>query len=130
MAPRGSPRTPFGLTERTPPVRSAGINADSGLWLPGTASSSRTWSGARCSNSEVLLIGDADVRLGDLYVDGIAPVPVYISRPQFAAWEHTHLTIDAVPGRGAGFSLEAPEGVRFLTRSRLLTDEERRVEVS
>lgn len=77
-----------------------------------------------------LLIGDADVRLGNLYVDGIAPVPVYISRPQFAAWEHTHLTIDAVPGRGAGFSLEAPEGVRFLTRSRLLTEEERRVEVS
>jgi len=29
-----------------------------------------------------------------------------------------------VPGRGAGFSLEAPEGVRFLIRSRLMTDEE------
>ena len=34
------------------------------------------------------------------------------------------LTIDVVPGRGAGFSLEAPHGVRFLLRSRLLTDEE------
>ena len=30
----------------------------------------------------------------------------------------------SVPGRGASFSLEAPEGVRFLTRSRLFTDEE------
>jgi uncharacterized protein len=29
-----------------------------------------------------------------------------------------------VPGRGSGFSLEAPEGVRFLTRSRVFTDEE------
>jgi uncharacterized protein (DUF779 family) len=29
-----------------------------------------------------------------------------------------------VPGRGAGFSVEAPEGVRFLIRSRLLLDEE------
>jgi uncharacterized protein (DUF779 family) len=26
-----------------------------------------------------------------------------------------------VPGRSSGFSLEAPEGVRFLIRSRLLT---------
>ncbi|WP_416382470.1 DUF779 domain-containing protein, partial [Nocardia cyriacigeorgica] len=39
-------------------------------------------------------------------------------------WKHTHLTVDVVPGRGSGFSLEAPEGVRFLIRSRLLTDEE------
>ena len=43
---------------------------------------------------------------------------------QFEYWSHTHLTIDVVPGRGAGFSLEAPYGVRFLIRSRLLTDEE------
>ena len=39
-------------------------------------------------------------------------------------WKHTHLTIDLVPGPGAGFSLESPNGVRFLIRSRLLTDEE------
>jgi uncharacterized protein len=29
-----------------------------------------------------------------------------------------------VKGRGSGFSAEAPEGVRFLIRSRLFTDEE------
>ncbi len=39
-------------------------------------------------------------------------------------WKHTHLTIDIVPGRGAGFSLEAPTGNRFLIRSRLFTDQE------
>jgi uncharacterized protein (DUF779 family) len=33
-------------------------------------------------------------------------------------WQHTQLIIDVVTGRGSGFSLEAPEGVRFLTRSR------------
>ena len=44
----------------------------------------------------------------------------WMSGEQFRAWAHTHLTIDAVPGRGSGFSLEAPEGLRFLTRSRLL----------
>jgi uncharacterized protein (DUF779 family) len=43
---------------------------------------------------------------------------------QFELWKHTQLTIDAVPGRGAGFSLEAPEGFRFLTRSRVFTEEE------
>jgi hypothetical protein len=43
---------------------------------------------------------------------------------QFEYWKHTQLTIDVVPGRGSGFSLEAPEGVRFLTRGRVFTDEE------
>jgi uncharacterized protein (DUF779 family) len=47
-----------------------------------------------------------------------------MSAAQFEYWSHTHLTIDVVPGRGAGFSLEAPLGVRFLIRSRLLTEEE------
>ena len=70
-----------------------------------------------------LIVGDADVHLGDLAVDDFT-VPVWMSRSQFAYWRHTHLTIDVVSGRGAGFSLEAPEGVRFLIRSRLLTDEE------
>ncbi|WP_069386426.1 DUF779 domain-containing protein [Cellulosimicrobium cellulans] len=88
------------------------------------------------------LTSDADVHLGDLVVDGSArevagedagadsaapeafTVPVWMSRAQFEYWKHTHLTIDVVPGRGAGFSVEAPEGVRFLIRSRLLTDDE------
>jgi uncharacterized protein (DUF779 family) len=50
--------------------------------------------------------------------------PFYISGPQFEYWKHTHLTVDVVPGRGSGFSVEAPEGVRFLIRSRLFTPEE------
>ncbi|ORA84416.1 DUF779 domain-containing protein [Mycobacterium malmoense] len=68
------------------------------------------------------LVGDRDVLLGVLDVgDG---VPVWISGPQYAAWKHTQLVIDVVPGRGGGFSLEAPEGVRFLSRGRVFTDEE------
>ena len=51
-------------------------------------------------------------------------VPVWISRPQFEYWRYTHITVDVVPGRGAGFSLEAPEGVRFVIRSRMLTEAE------
>jgi uncharacterized protein (DUF779 family) len=69
--------------------------------------------------------GGSDVALGQLRVDGVAePIPVWMSQAQFEYWRHTHLTIDVVPGRGSGFSLEAPEGVRFLIRSRLLTDAE------
>ncbi|MFC4004977.1 DUF779 domain-containing protein [Prauserella oleivorans] len=71
--------------------------------------------------------GASDVHLGDLTVAGVPdPVPVWMSAAQFEYWKHTHLTIDVVPGRGSGFSLEAPEGVRFLIRSRLLTDDELR----
>ena len=47
-----------------------------------------------------------------------------MSVSQYEYWKHTHLTVDVVKGRGSGFSVEAPEGVRFLIRSRLLTDEE------
>lgn len=72
------------------------------------------------------ITGDADVRLGELTVAGAEnfTVPVWMSRNQFEYWKHTHLLIDVVPGRGAGFSLEAPEGVRFLIRSRVFTDDE------
>ncbi|MGW4895943.1 DUF779 domain-containing protein [Kitasatospora sp. NPDC004240] len=77
-----------------------------------------------CYPAGELLISDADVLLGELAVAGIDPVPVWMARDQFAYWSHTHLTIDVVPGRGSGFSLEAPTGRRFLIRSRLLTDAE------
>ncbi|MFE9336776.1 DUF779 domain-containing protein [Streptomyces sp. NPDC007063] len=67
--------------------------------------------------------GDSDVLLGELRIDGVPdPVPFWMSAAQFAYWSHTHLTVDTVQGRGSGFSLEAPEGVRFLIRSRLLED--------
>jgi hypothetical protein len=65
-------------------------------------------------------VGGADVLLGRVAGD----TPFWMSASQYAYWSHTHLTVDVVPGRGSGFSLEAPEGVRFLLRSRLMTDEE------
>ena len=68
----------------------------------------------------------ANSRVGgnDTYLGEIGGCPVYMDADQFAYWKHTQLIIDVVPGRGGGFSLEAPEGVRFLTRSRVFTDEE------
>lgn len=70
-------------------------------------------------------VGGADVLLGEFVIDGIAaPILVWISLEQFEYWKHTHITIDVVPGRGGGFSLETPEGMRFIIRSRLFSDEE------
>lgn len=72
--------------------------------------------------------GDSDVLLGELDVPGVPEgVPFWMSVSQYEYWSHTHLTVDVVPGRGGGFSVEAPEGVRFLIRSRLLDDEELRL---
>jgi uncharacterized protein len=69
--------------------------------------------------------GASDVLLESLAIDGVAePVTFWMSKSQFELWKHTHLTVDVVRGRGSGFSLEAPEGVRFLIRSRLLSAEE------
>ena len=62
-------------------------------------------------------IGERDVLLGE-----IGGAPVYIGGAQYERWRHTQLILDAVPGRGAGFSLEAPTGMRFLTRSCVLPD--------
>jgi uncharacterized protein (DUF779 family) len=69
-------------------------------------------------------VGAVDVHLGDLHIEGLDPIEVFMSRSQFEYWKYTHLTIDVVPGRGAGFSVESPEGKRFLIRSRMLNDDE------
>jgi len=72
-----------------------------------------------CFPEGELLVGDSDVLLGE-----IGGCPFYMSAAQYDYWKHTQLIIDVVPGRGGMFSLEGPEGLRFLTRSRLFSDEE------
>ena len=78
-----------------------------------------------CYEAGEFRTGASDILLAALDVEGLPePVTFWMSAAQFERWRHTHLTIDVVPGRGAGFSLEAPEGLRFITRSRILTMEE------
>jgi uncharacterized protein len=77
-----------------------------------------------------ILVGIIDLRLAvgevptTLPSEDVDAVPVWISGPQFQAWKHTQLVIDLVRGRGSGFSLEAPEGWRFLSRARAFSPEE------
>jgi uncharacterized protein len=72
-----------------------------------------------CYPEQEFEVGGSDVLLGE-----IGGVRFYMSEAQFEYWKHTQLIIDVVPGRGGMFSLEGPEGLRFLTRSRLFTDDE------
>jgi uncharacterized protein (DUF779 family) len=83
-------------------------------------------SGGCCDGSTPMCYPLNEFRVGaqDIFLGTIAGSPFYIGAAQFEYWAHTQLIIDVVPGRGGGFSLEAPEGVRFLTRSRVFTDEE------
>ncbi len=84
-------------------------------------------SGGCCDGSAPMCYPEGDFRVGsrDVHLGEIAGCPFYIGAAQHACWAHTQLIIDVVPGRGAGFSLEAPEGVRFLTRSRVFSEGER-----
>ena len=79
-------------------------------------------SGGCCDNSAAncYLPGEITMGAGDVYLGDIGGSPFYIGRAQYEYWKHTHLTLDVVDGRGSGFSVEAPEGKRFLIRSRLM----------
>ncbi len=72
-----------------------------------------------CYPENEFKVGGNDVRLGQ-----VGCCPFFMDADQFEYWKHTQLIIDVVAERGSGFSLEAPEGLRFLTRSRVFTDEE------
>jgi uncharacterized protein (DUF779 family) len=83
-------------------------------------------SGGCCDGSAPMCYPVGDFRVGpqDVLLGTIGGCEFYIGAAQFEYWRHTQLIIDVVPGRGSGFSAEAPEGVRFLTRSRVFTDAE------
>ncbi len=84
-------------------------------------------SGGCCDGSSPMCYPAGEFRTGaqDVLLGEVIGAPVYIGAAQHDLWSHTQLIIDVVPGRGAGFSLEAPEGVRFLTRGRVFNDNER-----
>lgn len=78
-------------------------------------------SGGCCDGSAPMCYPRGDFKVGtrDVLLGEIGGQPFYIGGDQYERWKHTRLTIDVVQGRGSGFSLEAPEGWRFLTRSDL-----------
>ncbi|HLQ84033.1 MAG TPA: DUF779 domain-containing protein [Pseudogracilibacillus sp.] len=83
-------------------------------------------SGGCCDGSAPMCYENGEFKVGnsDLLLGKIGDSPFYIAKDQYEYWKHTQLIIDVVPGRGGMFSLEGPEGKRFLTKSRVFTEEE------
>ena len=83
-------------------------------------------SGGCCDGSAPMIFEKGDMYLdeSDVLLGQVEGVNFYMNQDQFAYWKHTHLTIDITEGRGASFSLEIPLGLRFIIKSRLLTQEE------
>jgi uncharacterized protein (DUF779 family) len=83
-------------------------------------------SGGCCDGSSPMCYPQGEFRIGqrDVFLGEIEECPFYMGGDQFEYWKHTELTVDVVPGRGGGFSLESPRGFRFLIRSRVFGDEE------
>ncbi|MFA0963647.1 DUF779 domain-containing protein [Roseivirga sp. BDSF3-8] len=72
-----------------------------------------------CYPADDFMIDDNDVLLGH-----VAGCPFYMSKFQYEYWRHTQLTVDITQGRGSSFSVEIPLGLRFVTKSRLFTEQE------
>lgn len=83
-------------------------------------------SGGCCDGSSPMCYAAGDFIIGsqDIWLGQIDGCDFWMSSDQFEYWQHTHLTVDVTPGRGASFSLEIPMGVRFLIRSRLFEPDE------
>jgi len=83
-------------------------------------------SGGCCDGSTPMCFEKGDFKVGgsDVCLGEIAGCEFWMNKDQFEYWQYTHLTIHVTPGRGSSFSLEIPMGIRFITQSRLFTDEE------
>ena len=86
-------------------------------------------SGGCCDGSAPMCYpaGEFNISDTDVYLGNLNGAPFYMGLEQFAYGEHTQLILDVVAGNGGMFSLDNGTGRRFLTRSRLFTDEECRI---
>lgn len=83
-------------------------------------------SGGCCDGSAPMIFEKEDMYLddSDIHLGVLCGVNYYMNNDQFEYWKHTHLTIDITEGRGSSFSLEIPLGLRFIIKSRILSEEE------
>lgn len=83
-------------------------------------------SGGCCDGSAPICLPRGDFHLGnrDLCLGWVEGTPLCMADDTYGWWEHSEVQLDVIEARGGGFSLEVPDGVRLVARSRLFTDEE------
>ena len=83
-------------------------------------------SGGCCDGSQPMCFEKGEFKLGasDVCLGSIEGCEFWMNKDQFELWQYTQLCIDITAGRGSSFSLEIPTGFRFITKSRIYTEEE------
>ena len=83
-------------------------------------------SGGCCEGSAPMCFRQSDFRIGasDVWLGAVEACPFYVGAAQFDYWSSCQIIVDVATEGGDSFSLEAADGVRFIARSRLLTDAE------
>lgn len=83
-------------------------------------------SGGCCEGSAPMCFRQRDFRTGarDVLLGMIELCPFYVGGTEFDYWAYFQLTIGVTHGGGDSFSIEAADGVRFVTRSRMFTETE------
>ena len=83
-------------------------------------------SGGCCDGSQPMCFEKGDFKVGqsDVCIGTIEGCDFWMSKDQFEYWKYTQLHIHVTKGRGSSFSLEIPMGLRFLTQSRVFTEQE------
>jgi len=76
-------------------------------------------SGGCCDGSSPLCLprDELPVGAGDLMLGEIDGVPFYIDADQYERWNHPAFQLDLLPGPTDSFSLEAADGVHFVSRT-------------
>ncbi|MBP2297468.1 DUF779 domain-containing protein [Azospirillum picis] len=83
-------------------------------------------SGGCCDGSAPLCLPRGEFRMGgrDLCIGHVGGTPFCMADDTFDWWRNSQVILDVIQARGGGFSLEAPDGVRFTAKARLFADEE------
>jgi uncharacterized protein len=83
-------------------------------------------SGGCCDGSQPMCFEKGEFKLGasDVCLGSIEGCEFWMNQDQFELWRYTQLCIDITAGRGSSFSLEIPTGYRFITKSRIYTEDE------
>jgi uncharacterized protein (DUF779 family) len=74
-------------------------------------------SGGCCDGTHPLCLKDGELPTGasDLRLGEIGGAPFYIDVEQYERWGRPRFVVDVAPGASEGFSLEALDGVHFIT---------------